>query len=380
MVYRTITIVWLPHSQLEWGVFTAARLEAAEVWNWLVEEHASRRTNCLPWPSKAEWQRMAKGRFPSLHSQSVQQTIADFCEAVQSTTELRRNGQSDARYPFRKPKYRQVIFTNQAARIRDGVLILPCGQAGDLRVEIPEAVTIPGRLMEIRLNYGSVEVVCQISDEPRSQGSVIGVDLGVNTLLAATDGDKAILVSGRKLKSVVRLRNKNLGEIVRRQSSKTKGSRRWKKLQRRKKRTLAKNHRRIRDLCHKATRKVADQFPDAKAYVGEPFNDAAQKVGRVTAQQVSQACNSVLIHQLGYKLGAAIQVNEAYTSQTCPVCGVRNKCRRTYRCNCGVQAKRDVIGATNILAVGTNGMMVPGRSVPNAVYCMHPTSIPERSG
>ena len=51
-----------------------------------------------------------KGSFPDLHSQSVQQIIADFCEAIASAESLRKKGEPFA-YPYRKPRYRQVIFT-----------------------------------------------------------------------------------------------------------------------------------------------------------------------------------------------------------------------------------------------------------------------------
>jgi hypothetical protein len=196
MLYRTIEIAWLPRSQTDWRTFSTVRKEAANVWNWLVEVHADTRAGAESWPSKAEWQKRAKGRFSNLHSQSVQQTIADFCEAVTATTVLRHDSRPDARYPFRKPKYRCVIFTNQAARVRDGVLTLPCGQAGRLRVRVPEGVSIPGRLMEVRLHFGKVELVCQVPDVVHPTGPVIGIDLGVNTLLAATDGERAVLVSG----------------------------------------------------------------------------------------------------------------------------------------------------------------------------------------
>jgi transposase len=126
---------------------------------------------------------------------------------------------------------------------------------------------------------------------------------------------------------------------------------------------------------------VANAFPDAKAYVGEPFNDAAQKMRRIQAQQVSQACNAIIIAMLAYKLASAIRVDEADSSQTCPVCGERNKCRRSYRCHvCGCTAPRDAVGAVNIRSIGLDGSMVPGRSVPDAIHCCHPTSIPVPTG
>jgi putative transposase len=126
-----------------------------------------------------------------------------------------------------------------------------------------------------------------------------------------------------------------------------------------------------------ATRKVAEAFPGATCYVGNPYNDAAQKIGRRSAQQVSSACNARLMDHLDYKTCGAIQVDEAYTSQTCPVCGKRNKGQRVYCCRtCGVTAPRDVIGSLNILTVGRHQSLTPGRSVPNAVLFVHPLKYP----
>lgn len=323
------------------------------------------------WPTKAELRKATKRQFPDMHSQSVQMTVDDFCEAIASAESLRKKG-DDYEYPHKKPKYRQVMFSNQAARIRDGYLILPCGQAGNLFVRIPPRLELPGRVMEVRLNFGSVEVVCEIAETPRAGGPTIGVDLGVNTVLAATDGQKAVLVSGREIKATVRLRNKHLAEICSRQAGKTKGSRRHTRLQRRKYRMLDHARNKVRDLCHKATRKVADAFPNAKAYVGKPFNDACRKMGRTQAQTISSACNRKLIMMLAYKLAACIEVNEAHSSQTCPVCGARSKHSRVYLCRCGYQAARDVVGCTNIRTIGTEGELRPGCLVPNEIHWVHP--------
>lgn len=42
-------------------------------------------------------------------------------------------------------------------------------------------------------------------------------------------------------------------------------------------------------------------------------------------------------------------VNPAYTSQTCPKCSEKNKAQdRKYKCKCGFEKHRDIIGATNI--------------------------------
>jgi putative transposase len=327
----------------------------------------------MKWPSKARWQKWAKGRYPGLHSQSVQQIIGEFCEAVQSARQLRKNGDADARYPWKQPRYRDVVYTNQAPRFKDGWMLLPNGTSGTLRVRLPDGVTLPGRLMEVRLAYRRLLLVCEVPDEARPSGPTIGVDLGVNTLLAATDGETTVLVSGREAKATVQWRNKRLASLGSKQAAKEKGSRRWKRLQKRKRMLLAKADRRIKDLLHKGTRQIANAFPGAKCYVGKPFNDAAREARREQAQTVSQASNAKLIRLLDYKTAGAIEVEEHYSSQTCPVCGGRRQCRRTYRCACGVTAPRDVIGCLNIRCIGQHGCLLSGLSLPGTFKYLRPS-------
>lgn len=160
---------------------------------------------------------------------------------------------------------------------------------------------------------------------------------------------------------LIQWRNKRLATIQAAQARKERGSRRRRRLQKRKYRLLDKAANRIKDLVHKATRKIVVAFPNAQAFVGEPFNDAARRLPAKQAQQVSQACTRRVINQLDYKLrGGAITVSEAYSSQTCPVCGCRTKCRRVYKCKqCGFTAPRDVVGAVNIRSIGRTGGLKP---------------------
>lgn len=381
MSHRAIEIAWLPRSPKAWGIFTAARLEAGKLWSDMVTRHHRIRRLGWKWPEMYRLFRWARGKYPNLSAQSVQQTILDFLEAVKSASALRRKGHTEARYPWRKPKYGDVVYTNQTAKLRNGFLILPHGKEGKgtLAIKLPKGLGLPGRLMEVTLAYGKVLLVCKVDGPPVVGGDVtVGVDLGVNTLIAATDGTKAVLVSGREVKAVVRYRNKRLGEISSIQAGKTKGSRRHKRLQRRKYALLDKTRCRIRDLCHKATRKIADAFPRAKVIVGKAFHGAAQKLEKVRAQQVSQACTGKITQMLDYKLKGAVVVSEAHSSQTCPVCGCRQVCRRKYKCKeCGFEAPRDVVGALNIRQIGVRGGMAPtpGLKMPRVRF-VHPSKYP----
>jgi len=373
MSYRTVEVAWTPRTTTEWATFSASRQEAARLWNDLIVRHHRIRRFNWKWPSKLRWERWARGRYPGMSAQSAQQIIGEFCEAVNSCRQLRKNGQGETRYPWRLRRYHDVIYTNQDARIRDGRLVLPHGTSGTLRIRLPDTITLPGRLMEVRISYGTVRLICEVPDAARPQQTVIGVDLGVNTLIAATDGVKVILISGRAAKATIQYRNKQLARLQQAQSACTKHSRRYRRLQRRKYAMLDKTKRRICDLCHKATRQVAQAFPNATCYVGEPFNDAAQRIGLKQAQQVSSACTRKIIEMLDYKTAGAITRSEAYSSQTCPVCGERSKHRRIYQCpTCGATGPRDTIGAVNILSLGVHGVMLPGRSLPQQVKYLHP--------
>lgn len=384
MVHRVVEIAWLPHSSKNWATFTAARLEAARLWNDLVVRHHRIRRLQWSWPSESRWNKWAKGKYKNLSAQSVQQTIAEFLENVRSASALRKKGHAEARYPWKKSRYRDIPYTNQDARLRNGYLMLPHGKRGPgtLAVKIPKGLTLPGRIMEARLEYGRVVIICSVEEEKPSGGdTVVGVDLGVNTLACATDGKTAIAVSGRAVKATVQYRNKRLASMSEAQYKKTRGSRRHKRLQRRKYAMLDKTRRRIKDLCHKATRKIVNAFPGARFVVGKPFNGAAQRIGRVQAQQVSQACTRKLINMLDYKGKGTIVVPEPYSSQTCPVCGCRQKCRRKYKCGtCGFEAPRDVVGALNIRQIGREDTMspTPGLRAPQVRF-VHPSKYPGRS-
>jgi putative transposase len=207
MSYRTVALAWIPRTTTEWATFCASRKEAARLRNDLVRWH--HRIRCLGWrwPSKLRWERWARARFPGLSAQSAQQLIGEFCEAVNSCRQLRKNGQTEARYPWRLYRYHDIVYTNQDARIRDGRLVLPHGASGTLRIRLPKTVALPGRLMEVRLSYGLVRLICEVAENPHSQDTVIEVELGVNTLIAATDGHKVMLISGREAKATIQYRN-----------------------------------------------------------------------------------------------------------------------------------------------------------------------------
>ncbi len=385
---RVVEVSWLPRSSVRWATFTAARRACGDLWSAMVAIHKRIRRLNWNWPSLARWEAWAKGKFPGLSAQSVQQTVKEFCECLSATTAKRKAQKAQgeevtAEYPWKAQRYRAPTITNQGAVVRDGFLRLNFGggrgggRSVYLRVRLPGE--LPGRLMEASLDYGVVRIVCEVplpkADENVPLPVTIGCDLGVNTLIAATDGETAILVSGKEAKAIVQYRNKSLAEIDAAIAKYKPGSRRRKKLARRKHKMLDKCARKIKDVAHKATAAVVRQFPNANVIVGEPFNDAAAKMNSRSAQQVSQVCTGKIIAQLKYKAASVKQVNEAWSSQQCPCCGRRQKCRRVYRCQnpeCGLVAPRDVVGCTDIRSIGLYGEIRTNQPIPTNVIFVRP--------
>ena len=80
MPHRTFQISWLPASPKTWATFSAARQEAARLWNDLVSWHAEARQQhaldpTFVFPSEKQWRQRCQRQYPNLHSHSVQETI-----------------------------------------------------------------------------------------------------------------------------------------------------------------------------------------------------------------------------------------------------------------------------------------------------------------
>jgi hypothetical protein len=201
--HRVVEVSWLPRSSLQWATFTAARRACGDLWSAMVAIHKRIRRLNWKWPSRSRWEKWAKGKFPGLSAQSVQQTAAEFCECLAATTAARkaqkaRGEEVTAEYPWKAQRYRSPTYTNQDAKVTDGFLRLSHGRGrAPLRIRLPGE--LPGRLMEVSLGFGVVRIACEVPltrvDKNVPPSVTTGNDIGVNTLIAATDGETAILVS-----------------------------------------------------------------------------------------------------------------------------------------------------------------------------------------
>jgi putative transposase len=186
----------------------------------------------------------------------------------------------------------------------------------------------------------------------------LAIDLGeIHPMAVANDKGQVLIVTARQLRSLNRYRNKRLGALSRNQAPKVKGSRSWKRLQKRKNKFLAKNERQRRDIEHKITRAVVNHAVAEKVcrvVIGD-IRDIAdgKRLNRKSQQKISNWSHGKQEQYLSYKLSAEGIVlerqSEAYSSQTCSQCGALYKPQgRNYRCpQCGFVAPHDSVGACN---------------------------------
>jgi IS605 OrfB family transposase len=173
----------------------------------------------------------------------------------------------------------------------------------------------------------------------------VGIDLGLNDLATLSTGYK---IRAPKFYRKIQLR---LGSAQRAR----------KKKQVTNLHTKVKNQR--KDFLHKETTKIVKEH--GLIFVG---NVSPSKLARTKfAKSIYDVSWSGFRGMLHYKSlrngGASIEINEAYTSQTCSHCGIIPYGRpkgiaglgiRVFSCSCGISLDRDVNAARNILRIGTD--------------------------
>jgi putative transposase len=317
-----------------------------------------------------------------LHAHSRDAAQQAFYKAIKTARTNRRDGLG-GQYPHKRKRFRTTIWKNTGIRVRDGVLLLARARGLEpVRVSLPShLVDLPeDAFREARLVWEKAtrryewHLVVEDGQTPKDSpgDSVVAVDLGEIHPAAATDGEENVIVSCRALRSLNQYTNKRLAALSHKQAGKVKGSRGWRRLQRRKNRFLAQQRRRKRDMEHKISREVVDWAVERKAgtiVIGDVRDVAdGKRLNRKSQQKVGNWSHGKQRQYIQYKAAAeGIEValqDEAYTSQTCPQCGRRYKpTGREYSCRrCGFLGHRDIVGASNILSRTLHGEV--GKVVP----------------
>ncbi|MFL6051437.1 MAG: IS607 family element RNA-guided endonuclease TnpB [Actinoallomurus sp.] len=206
----------------------------------------------------------------------------------------------------------------------------------------------------------TVEVDRAVPGRHARPGSIVGIDLGVETLLTAVDDHGAVVeIRGPK---ALRVGLRKLQRLGREHSRKRRGSANRVKAAAR----LARHHARISDLrndaLHKATTVLAARY---ETVVVEDLNVTGmltnRRLARAVADQGFGQARRMLEYKTGWHGGRLVVADRWYPSfKTCSGCGRRKPSlslsQRTYQCDaCGLALGRDVNAAMNLRDLAASG-------------------------
>lgn len=340
-----------------------AQMECARCWNEVVKIANEYYQKERKWISKYEIQPLIAGKF-NLQRHNLNAITDKYAANRKTISELRRQGDKKARYPYKEKKFFCIPFKKSAILNENGYLKLTIAKGNQITLSVPYDETI--KSCEIIWREGYVLSYQKEYSQKESsvvRDGVVGVDLGeIHAIAACTEFGEGLIISHRHGRSLKQKRNKVIAYVNKRLSRCQKGSRMYKRLLKLKQQIKLKTKRQLRDLYHQITAqfmKFCDEKAICEIILGDIKNiekntKKKKKLNRINRQKMSQMEFGTLKDYIQYKAkerGIVVQlVNESYTSQTCPQCGKRHKpTNRNFECSCGYQAHRDLVGAWNIL-------------------------------
>ena len=350
-------------NKAQYNLVREKQIEAANCWNYIVNLSKEYYFENKQWIKKNDIQKLIKGKY-NLHSQTIQAISDKFDTNRRTISELRKKGNANAKYPYKTKKFYIIPFKSSA---------INTNSKGNLKLSMSK-----GRYLELDFfipNIKTAEIVWRNGyylyftfddglDNIAAEGSnAIGVDLGeIHSIASITNDGIGLIISNREGRSIKQFRNKMYAYISKRLSRCKKGSRQSKKLLRLKNKIKNKTDNQLMNLYHQTTRKFIDFCVEQKVseiILGdikgiEKNTKKKKKLNRINRQKISQMEDVRIKDYIKYQAkaqGIEVElVKESYTSQTCPKCSKKHKpTGRNYRCTCGYETHRDIVGAWNIL-------------------------------
>jgi putative transposase len=266
-----------------------------------------------------------------------------------------------------KERFNSFDFNEMDGLRYDGNRLRWSGMPSGLRVHLhrpmPEGKILTAKFKRDHKGWSVCFAIRSETPEKRIVSSAVGIDVGIKTLAATSDG---LLIqnprAARRSERAMRRTQRALARCKRGSTSRRKARQR-----------LARLHAKIANTRATALHQISAML--AKRYdviAVEALNTKGLARG-ILARDVHDASWSKLRDLLRYKAERAgahfIEVNPKFTSQDCPDCGRRQAktlAERVHSCPCGCVLDRDVAAARVILSravVGPGRLNVAGCSV-----------------
>ena len=307
-----------------------------------------------------QWDRFREDRkarledFGLLNATSVQQLLRRLDKTFTAFFRRVKAGEKPG-FPRFKPaqRFRSVEYRHgDGCKLKDNTLYVQ--HVGDITIKLHRDVS-EGLLKHavITRKAGHRWFVSfqgddgQAPAELKPEGQAVGIDLGLHSLLACSNGER--INNPRWLRRAL----KKLRMANRALARKTRFSSRWWKGKRHLETLHWKVANQRRDFLHKLTNTLTKEHA---LIAVEDVSPRFMLANRHLALSASDASWSLFRSMLDYKAERAgclvVEVDAQHTSQACSGCGHVKKKRlsqRWHSCTCGTELDRDVNAAVNIL-------------------------------
>ncbi|WP_339229507.1 transposase [Oceanobacillus sp. FSL K6-2867] len=210
---------------------------SGEVWNRCLELAKETHLKTGKWIKKSALQKATKRIFP-IHSQSVQAVCHKYLFARDAARKARKSGHKN-KYPYKQKRYYNTKWANNGFEVfENGKIQLSMGDFEGKR-QAPLILWIKalpkGQIKEIELIFDrqlQLSIAYEDGQEAKENTSVnrSAIDVGeIHTIAAVAENGENVVITGRKIRSINRLRNKKVAELQSKMSKCTKGSKQWKR-------------------------------------------------------------------------------------------------------------------------------------------------------
>jgi IS605 OrfB family transposase len=307
-------------------------------------------------------------RAKAYYSLSVQATRDEVIGAYKSYFALKKGGHADARPPGFRPKtsYSGLRYYDGYGIVLDGdQLTLSLGLSRldgarqvTVRVQYRDDVVFR-RVVNVLLTYDTkngmeAHLVVEVEDGQANGTRKVAIDLGETQAISAMfDDGTDLLYSGREIKAIRRYWQKVRAKVKPPTAENCKKSRRYRQIERKESRQV--NH--LLQLISKDFVERCDQIGVNTIAIGK-LSGIREKIdyGERLNQRLHAWPFAKLTNMITYKAKRygiqVIQVDEAYSSQTCHACRkvakANRKTRGSYACACGWHTHADVNSSANL--------------------------------
>jgi putative transposase len=263
--------------------------------------------------------------------------------------------------------YDSFTYPQKGFKLDSGKLYL--SKIGDIKIKLHRL--IEGRIKRLTIRRAATGkwLACfsvEVEDSPLppwKDGSVVGIDVGLENFATLSNGEK--IANPR----FFRLEEKELARVQRKLSKAPKGSSERKKALK----VVERVHERIANKRYEFAHQVSDELVDKFGLIAfEDLNIRGMVHNNSLAKSISDVAWNMLVTVTSYKAASAgsmvVLVDPRNTSKMCSRCGIlvdKTLSDRVHNCpQCGLSIDRDWNAAINILRLGLQSVGIGSHRSP----------------